>query len=287
MLWIILIACLLPFIIYIIVKLKSYNIKLERCILFTGSMGSGKTLTAVNTAIRMRGYQNYVQLRKKIRHPFKYKWHPIYIYSNIPLKPKYYRPLDATHILKKKPMEEGSIVLIDEIGGTLADQYSWQSYCLTLYLSQFVRFSRHWFDGFIVLTDQTSDSVPKAVRDRVACEYHLSNCRTFLFKWKKIDIVPVQHITSETEQVEQHEQEDNSRFKSEYLLTKIPKGIYESRCYRYTYEKGFVFDSKEDIKDNGLLFTRLYLDINPNKEMEKLFKEDKKKLTQQILSQKF
>lgn len=277
-------VALLIYIVYNIIT--CYHIKKERCILFSGSMGSGKTLTAVRMCKRLVIYQYLVQLWNIVRHPFKTRFHRIYVYSNIPLSWRNYRHLETEHIKREKPLPEGTIVLIDEIGGTLANQYSYESQVTTEILSNFVRFMRHWFDGFLICTDQTSDSVPKAVRDRIGTEYYLSKCRWWFFLWKKIDIVPVLHIGCDTQNNIEHETTTQA-IKVPFTIVGIPFKAYNSRCYKETYTQGFVFSKEDDIPYNKKkLTTRLYNDIEPTLEESNLMKKDKRQAKRNLLGRK-
>lgn len=269
-------------VIYVLQQVKAYKIPKERCIAFVGSMGSGKTVTAVSICLALTGVINFKEVLKKIIHPIKHKCQWATIYSNIPLKVNCYRPLLPEHITKDRALPENAILLIDEIGGTLADQWSFKSDVLTMMLAEFFRFSRHWFNGYIIVTDQTAGQIPKPVRDRCAKRYHLSNCRTSITLQKKIDITPIMCIDDDVCENQQKTQKPGESFKKEYILVPLKTfKYYESRCYRETYYKGFVFSQEDNICDTPLS-TRLYLDIEPDKELVMLAKNDRKELIKRV-----
>lgn len=263
--------------------MKAYKIKLERVIMFTGTMGSGKTLCATNKDFSLRSkvmLELFWTRLKSYLIPWKKKLpknDKVYVYSNIPLRSKYYIPLESDHLLRKKEMYQNCIILIDEFG-SFCNQYDWSNPYIIEQLTSFVRFSRHWLNAYLLITDQTSDSIPKQVRDRLSSEYHLARCRSWLFRYKVIDVYPVQHITDDSSNVVQVDQDNIP-----YLIFrfKAKKCLYDTRCYSETYYKGFVFEREKD--DSKNLKTRYLLDFEPNAEFLKKYKQDKRDAKHSVL----
>ena len=270
-------------------KLKSYKITPERVIFLSGIMGSGKTLFGVfyTFVLRSKVRMSLWWKRFKVRfhHPFKkslwLKKEPVYVYSNIPLKSKWYLPLTSNMLLRKEEIHQHPIIFVDEFG-SFCNQYDWSNPYVIEQLTSFIRFSRHWLDAYLIITDQTSDSIPKQVRDRLSGEYHLARCRKFFFRWRLIDVYPIQHITDDTKNVitpDDSDPEKNQKYLMIYFNPK--KALYDTRCYSESYYKGFVFDRNKD--DSVGLKTRYLLDFEPNKEFTDKYKKDKQSARHEVL----
>lgn len=287
MLFIIFFLVFVLLLIFVILKyVKQYKIKPERILLFSGTMGSGKTLLATKKAFALRSRLHMIlQLKRiwsyvKFWNPNKFKYDVPLIYSNIPLKSSYYRHLSVEMLLRREVMSENCIVLIDEFGGILADQYAWSNPYVVECLTEFVRFCRHWLDAYIIITDQTAEAIVKPVRDRLSSEYHLSHCRKWFHFWRIIDVTPVQHITSDVTNVIMA---DEDQQKYVFFWFNPRKSFYDTRCYLPSYRLGFVFDLKNNTCPKPLQ-TRYLYDLEPSAEDLKRYKSDKKSFRRELLS---
>lgn len=285
MLIILLIAVVVVLVLVILKFVKAFRIPNDRNILFTGGLGSGKTMFGVKHLFRLRAHK-LLQLKLKAlkfklmfwKHK-KFLYEKPLIYSSIPLRSKYYRRLTVEMILRKELMTENCIIFFDEFGGIFADQYSWNNPYVIELVTSFVRFARHWLDASIVFTDQTSESIVKPVRDRISCEIHLSNWRKWFHFWCIADVVPVQHITSDCTNVILPDQDH-----PKYVIMRLPcHPVYDTRCYKPSYHNGFVFDIKDDVC-LGALTTRYMYDIDPPKEIEEQYKKNRKAVRRELFS---
>lgn len=294
---IVLIVAVVLAIILILQYVKSYKIKREVVILFTGTMGSGKSLLGVRQTLSNHAYQNLKRylnnmkvllnpgriflnlFRKKNKKKKLHSWNPNppLIYSNIPIRSKYYRPLTSDMLLKKESMPENCCIFVDEFGSTIASQYDWEDVVVREELTAFFRYCRHWLNCFIVITDQTSSSIPKMVRERVSGEYHLSKFRKWIHFFYKIDVYPVVHITDDTQNIVETTQTEEIP----YIFGFLGKPRYNSRCFVETYKKGFVYDPDDNLVDDQLN-SRLLLDATGTPEQIAGFKKDKKNAKREI-----
>ena len=251
----IIIAILILVILY--VWLKPYFIKYDTTLLFTGGLGTGKTLSAIKkTGIKIYKktlfsikFQNWrtKQLNKIIKfhnnHKHKKEWElreyqelPRFI-TNIPIRirkgkrEQWSTVLTKEMLLLKERIPEYSVVLIDEFP-QLINQFNWSIKEVQDNVNEFSTFFRHYIGGKLILTAQADSEIVKQVRSKMNTYYHLSNFHKFLFIFYKYDIC--QFIASEiVDNVSMGFYEDNTKTVYGCLLGKN----YDSRCYSIRYDK--------------------------------------------------
>lgn len=251
-------------IIYII--LKPYFVKYDTTLLFTGGLGTGKTLNAVKTGRRIYKktlfnikFHNWLRkLCNKIRSKHNKKvdkrinkgkqkhityWPikdnqelPRFI-TNIPVKikggknPKWSSVLTKDMLLLKQRIPEYSVVLLDELP-QLINQFNWNIEEVQHNVNEFATFFRHYIGGKLIMTAQADSEIVKQIRSKMNTYYHLSNFRKFLFFFYKCDIC--QFVASEiVDNVSIGFYEDNTKTIYGTLFTKL----YDSRCYSERYLK--------------------------------------------------
>ena len=254
---------------------------------FVGTMGSGKTYLAVREGLRAYRKQKLTHVFCKIIPPLrlffpKWKRKP-YLYSNIPIrvtlfgKKKYCRVLRKEHILRHKLLPEGSIVVIDEIG-QFASQWDYDNPYVKEQLADLTRFFRHWVDGRMFVTDQSSDNIVKAIRCRLGLVYHLNDFRRWLMlPFFKVDATPL--LMVEDSQKEMEIEADHRCYFFGILhyrwfqrLFKLDK--YNSRCYSLIYAQGAT---KEPTAYDSTLKTRYLIDISVGKAVSKDYKDNRER----------
>ena len=269
---------------------------------FTGAPGTGKTKIGVSKT--QKQYKKIMVLwslgfmTKKIKQgkkKIKVKAPRPMFYSNIPI---YYKNSIVARILKKVPkyewsviltyehltlqerMYEYSVVFIDELG-EFADQYSYDNPFVVQYLQKFIRFIRHYLDGFVVMTDQTSSNVVVQIRRRINVIYNLSTFRRFLFYFYKTNVDEV-HITEDITTIKQSNDSDQT---SEYFMGHLPfkwlkkldlsriftHKAYDTRCYLPLFD-GIEF--QDNLKTHATYMTDYLIDLPNNEQMRKQFKKD-------------
>lgn len=259
---------------------------------FTGGLGQGKTLIGVNTALKKL---------KKARIMWALGWlndkEMPQLYSNIPIMIKNglivrigYKMRNGVKmerfefsILLTYEMltmidrtNEYSITFIDELG-QFADQYSYDNPFVMQYLQFYIRFYRHFIDGYFIYTDQASDNITKPIRVRTNMIHNLNGFRRFLIFFYKVDVL--EFIMSEDAQTITSNQLEEPPYFFGHLPFKFFKKLditrlwshkkYDSRCYSPLY-KDVVFGKTETHAEYK---TDYLIDLPNNTEMKKLFKK--------------
>lgn len=159
---------------------KNEKIKNETIIAFIGGLGSGKTLNGANRSIKL-----YKQNLEKWKQDKDGSPAPILV-SNIPLRFKFkgktYNSINLNKeiITLKQRLPNGSITFMDEIG-TIANQFDWNKQEVKNELTEFIRLYRQYTKGgYIVITEQTLDSIVKPIRDRINAIVYCLKTNTFL-----------------------------------------------------------------------------------------------------------
>jgi hypothetical protein len=262
---------LIPFLIGIIVMWSilyynkhNYRITNNSVLCFTGGLGSGKTLTAVKQAIRHHNKMMDIYLIKKLFYTITGKkvdkmiLQRPYIYSNIPINHKSYIELNRLHLTLNAHINEGSTVLIDEVG-QFASQYDWNKETVKNEFQEFVRFFRHYVNGRLILTDQNSDNIAVGLRRRINIIYNLDDLKKILpipyFTLVKINITPI----TVTEDLKTIANTDVNLLDKHYIFMLITKRFYESRCYRKRYDK-VPYDNATGHIPNSL-YTNNFIDL--------------------------
>lgn len=263
---------------------------------FVGTMGSGKTFLSVREA--KKEYK-----KVKLTHIFcKYlviprfffpKWRRRpYLFSNIPIKishfgkRKYCNVLKREHILREELLPEGAITNIDEIG-QVASQWEYENPYVREQLADFTRFYRHWIDGRMFVTDQSSDNIVKVVRCRLGIIYHLNNFHRWLkllpfFKVECIPLLMVEDSQKETSNVDFGAKQyffGMLHYRWAEKLFKLKS--YDSRCYSEIYRHGAT---TTPTAYDSTLKTRYLIDISVSRDVSKAYKADRQAFKQALYS---
>lgn len=276
--------------------LRSKKFPQDTVICLTGGLGTGKTLIAVDRAIKeyrkrlfmwrigLYNKRKGLKVIKKAEMPKLYSnipvllKRPIYIgKSLIPYKEYFSEVLTYEHILLLDRIPEYSVVLIDEVG-QVADQYQFDNPFVMQNLQQFIRYFRHFIDGKLILTDQSSSNIVVAIRRRINKIYNLHDFRRnwfFFYKVKVQELFITEDIMTTSEQNIHKEYE----FFYGLLPLKWLKFLditklftykkYDSRCYSIIYNTVYPQGKDSQHKDYK---TDYVIDIPNNSEMRKEFK---------------
>lgn len=228
--------------VFILVRIiKPYTLHTyDTVVAFTGGLGSGKSFLSVKTAVKL--------LRRKRREVWFYNvFHkdklprPL-LYSSIPVKisrNEMSTALVAEHLTLQKHIVLNSVVLIDEIGG-FCSQFDYRVENSDLF-DEFVRFFRHYVQGYLVVNDQCSENIVLQVRRRLNTVYNLMAFRKRFFGL--IYTVKVRNISisEEIQTIEEQNTEDNMRT----LIGLMPLfRRYDTHCYSERYEAVPVADER-------------------------------------------
>lgn len=281
---ILLIILILGALFYLVISFKQKRVPNNTIVAFTGGLGSGKTLLAVRHAIqdyRKKMFNYYLERWLPILNllPKKYKEKPQF-YSNIPVRVGWFwygkrmaRVLTYEHLTLQTRIEEYSTILIDELG-QFANQYEYDNPFVQQYIQEFIRFFRHYVDGRMFITDQSSSNIVVSIRRRINQIYNLSNFRKILFFYK-VNVSEI-HITEDLLNIQDSltpDQEQPYFFGTMLpnLLRKLFRVLprYDSRCYSINYHAVYPENYSKWVKFK----TDYFIELPNNTDMRKLFKQ--------------
>jgi len=276
--------------------IRSKKFPLDTVICLTGGLGTGKTLIAVNQAIReyrkrllmwklgLYNKRKGLKIIKRAEMPKLYSnipillKRPIYISKKlIPHREYFSEVLTYEHILLLNKIPEYSVILIDEVG-QVADQYQYDNPFIMQNLQQFIRYFRHFVDGKLILTDQSSSNIVVAIRRRINKIYNLHDFKRNWFFFYK---VKVQELFITEDIMSTAEQNINKEYEFFYGLLSLKwlKFLditrlwtykkYDSRCYSVMYDG--VKRQLNEMQHRDYK-TDYIIDIPNNAEMRKEFK---------------
>lgn len=223
--------------------LKPYFIKYDTTILFTGGLGSGKTLNSVKLAVTLyrkilfKWKLNCFKLKllnKLFKKNYVLPEKPELI-SNIPIclntkEAIYSKQVTKAMLTLKEKIPEYSVVLLDELP-LLVNQFNWNQEEVKYYLCEFIALFRHYIGGYLVCNGQSESEIVKQVRAKLNVGYWCFNFQVlfkFFYRYKVI-----QFRISENMQTNLNEfVEENTK----YTYGILPRKLYKSRCYQYRYQ---------------------------------------------------
>lgn len=249
----ILIGVVLLFLLWRLSKL--YRLKYDNIIEFVGGEGSGKTLSAVQLALKLYSKNLSKWNRKRIfincafwfnkdEKKSKIGAKPA-LYSNIPVsiyrkKGKNYfsRVLISDILTLRKGVEPGSVLLIDELGQVLDQYVNYKNSLIRYDCREFFRLFRHYTQGgYMVCTDQVAGDNAKPIRDRINVFYWcfdfkkvLSYGNHLLYKYRIKSFMRMENTQTMTTG---SFVEDGSKWKWGFLNRKL----YDTYCYSERYRK--------------------------------------------------
>jgi hypothetical protein len=253
---------------------------------FTGGLGSGKTYIGVRESIkhykgvRMLLFFNRLFPFLKLVHV---KQQPLFL-SNIPIylgrkyiffgKEIWSKKLTYEHLTLVDTIPEYSTVFVDEFGA-FASQYDFDNPFVMQYLQEFLRFFRHYTDGRLIFTDQSSSNIVVALRRRMNQIYNLSDFHRSWFFFFKVNVTEI-HMLEDTITTLDSEQLESLPYFFGYLPFKYLRFLnpfkkpYDSRCYSINYKplKNLDPDIWKTYKTN------YFIDLPNNYEMRKQYKKD-------------
>ena len=179
---------ILAVVVFLYFMIKPYFVKFDNIVCFTGAIGSGKTLNATDTAIRLLKRQrsgvrfyNFFHRKHKISLPM--------LYSNIPIRIGFREMslrLTEEHLLMQRRIVPGSIVFLDEVD-QFANQMEYKNpnLCRDMFgvggaFDEFCRLFRQYTKGgYLVMTTQSTDNIVTVIRRRMGCFVNLMYNRSW------------------------------------------------------------------------------------------------------------
>lgn len=237
--------------VYLLYKwLKPYFIKYDTTLLFTGGLGSGKSLSSVKTAVTL--YKKTLNswrwkcLKIKIKNRIR-KWRkkdlielpskPVLL-SNVPIllgkkkkKEIYSCQLTREILTLRERVPEYSVVLIDELP-LLVNQFNWNQEEVKSNLNEFIALFRHYIGGYLIVNGQAESEIVKQVRAKLNSGYW---CFDFQKFWIFYRYKVIHYMVSENQTASSTEFLDDS-VKFTYGILPLKK-IYDSRYMSERYKR--------------------------------------------------
>ena len=264
------ILILIALIIWLIWLIRPYVIKHDTTILFTGGLGSGKTLESVKRAmvlVRKNRFFKYYWpnfVIKRIKNPIrklknKYrakhgnkkpqlellelKKKPL-LYSNIPVhfrshlfgfKKEWATQLEIDHLVLLKEINEYSVVLIDEFPQLLS-QFEWDLEIVQTHINEFITFFRHYIGGHLIINAQSPDEIECHVRRKLNIGIWCFDFHAWPFPFLPLFYTNRMcdfMLSDNVQTMSTTYVEDNTRIH----FGLFPRKAYDSRCYKPRYEE--------------------------------------------------
>lgn len=202
----------------------------DTVVAFTGGLGSGKSMLSVQTAVKLLkrkrrevAVHNFFLADKRER--------PL-LYSSIPVRVSRKEmavQLTDQHLLLQKRIVRGSVVLLDEIGG-YCSQFDYRAVNSEVF-DEFVRFFRHYVQGYLVCNDQCSENIVLQVRRRLNTVYNLMCFRKWFGLFYTVKVRNIS-VSEEIKTIEEQDTEDNMTT----LIGLMPLyRRYDTHCYSNRY----------------------------------------------------
>lgn len=214
--------------------LKPYFLRYDNSILFTGGIGSGKSLNSVKTALKLYKKQTFKVRFKNFLH--KLKNEPLEpmprLYSNMPIKVKkcFCCKLTKDILTLKERIPQYSVVVIDELSA-IVNQYNRNEEEVKYHLNEFIQFFRHYVGGYLIVNAQAESEIVKQVRTKLNSYFWCFDFQKFLFFFYRVRILHCQ-ITENTTSLSTEFIEDHTKW-TYGILTKL----YDSRYLSERYKK--------------------------------------------------
>lgn len=232
----------------------------DSTLLFTGGLGSGKSLNSVKYAKRAyrKVHRRWVWDCKWTR--FKAVLHrrdPDLVelaeepglYSNIPIRigfpdilrrhegdeewaaRHYSRKLTRDMMVFKTRIPNGSVVFIDELPQFI-NQFQYDAAGVKDILNEWITFFRHYIDGLFIANAQSLEEVECHIRRKLNVYYYCFDFQPLLFGlFYRVRILR-NRVGDQTVSIDSDYVEDNAKWHYGILAFKA----YDSRCYRHRYD---------------------------------------------------
>lgn len=213
---------------------KPYIISYDTVLLFTGGLGSGKSLLSSEYALR---------LLKKNR--FKVWWHNLMpwnwqkekqyarplLYSSIPFRvsrKEWAIQLTPDHLLLQKYIVPRSVCYLDELD-SFANQFDFKLDPILNNFNEFCRLYRHYTrGGYLVTNTQASDNCVLQIRRRINTCFNLMQFKKWFFIFYTVKIRNIS-LSEELKTVEEGNVEDNMCIK--FGILPVFLRHYDTYCY--------------------------------------------------------
>lgn len=237
----------------------------DSTLLFTGGLGSGKSLNSVKYA--KKAYRKVHRAwridcwKRKVGAVFHRKDPNLVefdeepgLYSNIPIRigmpdlfhkhegdedwfaTHYSRKLTRDMMVFKTRIPVGSVVFIDELPQFI-NQFQYDAAGVKDVLNEWITFFRHYIDGLFIANAQSLDEVECHIRRKLNTYYYCFDFQPLLFGlFYRVRILR-NRVGDQSISIDSDYVEDNAKWHYGILAFKA----YDSRCYRHRYD--YVMDA--------------------------------------------
>ena len=277
---------------------KAEKVSSDTMICFIGTMGSGKTYMAVDTALKEYGalYRRYRLSKNFFIGRIYTAIYPDaalepHLFSNIPIllhrcwwnrkKDIYCEVLTGEMLTLRQRIPPNSVVVFDEVSMT-CNQFEYDNPLVMENVSMLARFCRQWSIKKFILTDQ-SLSIVKPIRERIALAYMLSDFHRFSFMpFFQTNVIPLLLVADQSTQL--------TATLEPYFFGVLPykwwqrifrTARYDTKCYSIIYEDGWCTIPPERF---AALKTNYVIDVTSTGQDLFRYKKSKKEYRNDFMS---
>ncbi|MBQ8407725.1 MAG: hypothetical protein IJY39_02540 [Clostridia bacterium] len=228
----VILVVLIGYVIYRFISAYRMN-TYDTVVAFTGGLGSGKSFLSVQTAVKLLKRKRREVWWHNVTHKDD-KWEKPLLYSSIPVRisrKEMATVLTDKHLLLQAHIVKNSVLLLDEIGG-YCSQFDYRAINADVF-DEFVRFFRHYVQGYLVCNDQCSENIVLQVRRRLNTVYNLMCFRKRFFFFYTVKVRNIS-VSEEIKTIEEQDTEDNMTT----LFGFLPRfRRYDTHCYAHRYDR--------------------------------------------------
>ena len=214
---------------------RPYVISYDTVLLFTGGLGSGKSLLSTEMALRLLRKNRFKVWLYNIKPWHKEKKPRPVLYSSIPFRvsrKEWALQLTPEHLLLQKRLIEKSVCFLDELD-SFANQFDFKLENILDNFNEYCRLYRHYTKGgYLVTNTQASDNCVLQIRRRINTCLNLMHFKKHFWIFYTVKIRNIS-LSEELKTVENENAEDNMSTKFGFMP--IFCRHYDTYCYSDRY----------------------------------------------------
>ena len=214
---------------------KPYIISYDTVLLFTGGLGSGKSLISSEFAVKLLRKNRLKVWFYNIKPWHRKKKEKPMLYSSIPFRvsrKEWALKLTPEHLLCRAHINEKSVCYLDELD-SFANQFDFKLDNILDNFNEFCRLYRHYTKGgYLVTNTQASDNCVLQIRRRINTCYNLMHFKKWFWIFYTVKIRNIS-LSEEIKTVEENHKENNMSTKFGILPLFIRH--YDTYCYSNRY----------------------------------------------------
>lgn len=219
--------------------LKPYIISYDTVLLFTGGLGSGKSLLSSEYALKLLRKNRFKVWWHNIK-PWNWRagkrWEKPLLYSSIPFRVsrrEWAIKLTPDHLLLQRHIVPRSVCYLDELD-SFANQFDFKLDNILNGFNEYCRLFRHYTrGGYLVTNTQASDNCVLQIRRRINTCLNLMHFKKWFFIFYTVKIRNIS-LSEEIKTVEDENKEDSMSTK--FGILPIFCKHYDTYCYSDRYD---------------------------------------------------